>query len=103
MDATTLLPFPGASPEKVDVDLAEIEAGVALVSRGLATRVRLVGLAHPDAVAGAGLGRAQASHVAFALERGPSGVVTITLGPRQKALLGRSNILVAEVPYRRDV
>ena len=109
MDPTTFLPFPGTSPENVDADLSEIEAAVALVSRGLATRVRLVGLAHVDEVAGAGLAHAQASHVAFALERGPSGVVTITLGPRrerqriQQAVLGRSNILIAEVPYRHDV
>lgn len=82
MDPTTFLPCPGASPEKVDADLAEIEAGVALVSRGFATRVRLVGLAHVDAVASVGLARAQASHVAFTLERGPSGVAAITLGPR---------------------
>ena len=82
MDPTTFLPFPGASPEDVDADLAEIEAGVALVSLGLATRVRLVGLAHADAVAGAGLAHAQASHVAFALERSPSGAVAVTLGPR---------------------
>ena len=71
MDPTTFLPFPGASHEEVVADLAEIEAGVALVSRGLATRVRLVGLAH-----------AQASHVAFALERNPRGMVAVTLGPR---------------------
>jgi hypothetical protein len=81
MDPTTLLSFPGASPENVESDLAEIEAGVALVSRGFATRVRLVGLAHADAVAGVGLARAQASHVAFALERDSSGVAAITLGP----------------------
>ena len=82
MDPTTLLPFPGAAPEPIDVDLAEIEAGVALVSMGLAARVRLVGLAHPDAVAGAGLARAQASNVAFALDHGSNGVTAITLGPR---------------------
>jgi hypothetical protein len=84
MDPTTFLPFPGSSPEKVDADLAEIEAGVALVSFGLATRVRLVGLSHVDAIAGAGLAHAQASHVAFALERGPRGAITITLGPRTR-------------------
>jgi hypothetical protein len=82
MDPTTFLPFPGASHEDVDADLAEIEAGVALVSLGLATRVRLVGLTHADAVAGAGLAHAQASHVAFALERNPRGMVAVTLGPR---------------------
>jgi hypothetical protein len=82
MDPITFLPFPGTAPEDVDADLAEIEAGVALVSLGLATRVRLVGLAHAEEVAGAGLATAQASHVAFALERGGRGTVAVTLGPR---------------------
>ena len=82
MDPTTLLPFPGASPETFDAVLAEIEAGVTLVSMGLATRVRLVGLAHVDDVAAAGLAFAQAAHVAFALERNPNGAAAVTLGPR---------------------
>ena len=85
MEPTRFLPFPGAAPEDVDADLAEIDAAVALVSLGLATRVRLVGLAHADAVAGAGLAHAQASHVAFALDRSPSGTATITLGPLMPA------------------
>ena len=81
MEQTTLLPFPNAWPGP-DADLAEIEAGVALVARGFATRVRLVGLADVDAVAAAGLALAQASSVAFALERSSSGAVAVTLGPR---------------------
>jgi hypothetical protein len=81
MDPTTILPFPGAAPATFDADLAEIEAGVALVSMGLATRVRLVGLAHVDDVAAAGLAVAQAAHVAFALERNPNGAAAVTLGP----------------------
>jgi hypothetical protein len=85
MDPTTILPFPGAVHEPVDTDLAEIEAGVALVSMGLATRVRLVGLAHVDDVAAAGLALAQAAHVAFALERSTSGSAAVTLGPRTSA------------------
>ncbi len=85
MDPTTLVPFPGATHEPFDADLAEIEAGVALVSLGLATRVRLVGLAHVEAVAAAGLVLAQAAHVAFALERNPSGPAAVTLGPRTRA------------------
>lgn len=85
MDPTTILPFPGASPETFDADLAEIAAGVALVSMGLATRVRLVGLAHVDDVAAAGLALAQAAHVAFALERNARGSAAVTLGPRTSA------------------
>ena len=82
MAPNAFLPFPGASPEDVDVDLAEIEAGVVLVSLGLASRVRLVGLGHVDAVAAAGLASAQASSVAFAIERSPNGGVALTIGPR---------------------
>jgi hypothetical protein len=85
MDPTTILPFPGASRETFDADLAEIEAGVTLVSMGLATRVRLVGLAHVEDVAAAGLAFAQAAHVAFALERNPNGAAAVTLGPRTSA------------------
>ena len=80
MEPTTIVPFPGASSEPFDADLAQIEAGVALVSMGLATRVRLVGLAHVDDIAAAGLAVAQAAHVAFALERNERGVAVITLG-----------------------
>ena len=82
MDHGTLLTFPDAWTGSVESDLAEIKAGIELVSRGLATRVRLIGLRHPDAVAAAGLALAQASRIAFALERGSSGTVAITLGPR---------------------
>ena len=85
MEPTTIVPFPGASSEPFDTDLAEIEAGVALVSMGLATRVRLVGLAHVDDVAAAALAVAQAAHVAFALDRDERGVAAVTLGPRTAA------------------
>ena len=81
MEQTTVLPFPKAW-SGTDADLAEIEAGVALVSAGFATRVRLVGLADADSVAAAGLALAQASNVAFALDRSSRGTVAVTLGPR---------------------
>ena len=80
MDQFTLLPFPGAVPRQHDTALAEIEAAVALVEFGLATRVRLVGIVHIEDVA-AGLARAQSSGVEFALDRGASGAVAVTLGP----------------------
>jgi hypothetical protein len=82
MDHSTLVTFPNAWTGSADSDLAEIKAGIALVSRGLATRVRLIGLAHPEAVAAAGLALAQASRVGFSLERGSGGIAAITLGPR---------------------
>ena len=84
MEQSTLLPFPGAVPWSEDTALAEIEAGVTLVALGLATRVRLVGMAHLEDVAAPGLALAQASRVAFALDRSTSGTVTVTLGPRTR-------------------
>ena len=84
MDQSTLVPFPGAVPRTDDATLAEIEAGVTLVALGLATRVRLVGMAHLDDIAATGLALAQASRVAFALDRSTSGTVTVTLGPRTR-------------------
>jgi hypothetical protein len=82
MDPTPFLPFPMAATDPLDRDLAEIDAGIAMVSLGLATRVRLVGLARPEAAASSGLAHAQAADVRFSLDRGPSGVVAVTLGPR---------------------
>jgi hypothetical protein len=83
MDQSTLVPFPGAVAGSADdVALAEIEAGVALVALGLATRVRLVAIPNLEDVAAAGLALAQASRVAFVLDRSTSGSVALTLGPR---------------------
>ncbi len=82
MDPSTLLPFPGAVSRDDDAALAEIEAGVALVALGVATRVRLVGIAHIEDVAAAGLARAQAAEVEFAFDRSATGAVAVTIGPR---------------------
>ena len=82
MDATTLHPFPRASGDPLERDLSEIEAAIDLVARGAATRVRLVGLTRPEGAAPTGLARAQEANVAFRLDRGPSGAVSVTLGPR---------------------
>ena len=67
------------SSEPVDLDLAEVDAAIAMVASGAATRVRLTGLRQPDDVAGAALARAQAAHVAFELDR--SELVVLTFGP----------------------
>jgi hypothetical protein len=83
MDPTTLLPFPNASIDPIESDIAEIDAALGLVTRGLATRVRLVGLLRPEAAAAAGLAHAQEAQVAFSLDRGPDGAVALTLGPRR--------------------
>jgi hypothetical protein len=82
MDPITLLPFPNASVDPIERDLAEIDAALGLVARGLATRVRLVGLMRPEAAAPAGLAHAQEAHVAFSLDRQTDGTVMLTVGPR---------------------
>ena len=82
MAAVTHLPLPRPSLDPIERDLAEVEAAIALVALGLATRVRLVGLLRAEAVAGEGLARAQEAGVAFRLDcSGPTPAVT--LGPRQ--------------------
>ena len=86
MDQSTLVPFPGAVAGPADeVALAEIEAGVALVALGLATRVRLIAIPHLEDVAAAGLARAQSSGVAFKIDRNESGGIALTLGPDARA------------------
>jgi hypothetical protein len=82
MDSTTLLPFPNVSADPLERDLAEIDAAIGMVEQGVATRVRLVGLARPEAVAATGLARAQEASIEFHLDRSPEGVTAITLGPR---------------------
>lgn len=85
MDTTTILPFPDASADPIDRDLAEIDAGIALVARGFATRVRLVGLTRPEAVAATGLARAQEARVGFTFDRGANGIAAVLVGPRGSA------------------
>jgi len=82
MDAITFLPPTHATDDSVEHDLAEVDAAISLVALGLATRVRLVGLSRPEAVASSGLAHAQEAGVGFSLERGASGAVALTLGPR---------------------
>ena len=82
MDPVTRLPITRAAPSPVERDLAEVDAAIELVRRGLATRIRLVGLLRPDGAAAVGLARAQAAGLLFAVDRGPAGVVALTIGPR---------------------
>jgi hypothetical protein len=82
VDPTRLLPFPNASIDPIDHDLIEIDAAITLVVRGLATRVRLVGLTRPEAAAAIGLAHAQDANVEFSVDRNPAGGLTVTLGPR---------------------
>lgn len=76
-DPTQLRP----SPDAIDFDLAEVDAAIALVGRGLATRVRLVGLTAPDLIAATALARAQTAAIGFNVERTATSTV-LTIGPR---------------------
>ena len=75
---------PAASErDPLEIAIAEIEVAIALVQRGQARRVRLVGLVAAEHAAGAGLALAQAAGVQFALERGtaPGLPVSLVIGP----------------------
>jgi len=82
MDPITQMPTAHAPLEPLERDLAEIDAAISLVVGGAATRVRLVGLTRADALAAVGLARAQAAGIRFEIDRGITGVVALTLGPR---------------------
>jgi hypothetical protein len=83
MEPISFLPAPGAPTDSEEQDLAEIDAAIELIRQGMAARVRLVGLRTPEAVAGAGLARAQASDIEFSVDRGAAGAVALTIGPRR--------------------
>lgn len=83
MEPHTVLPFPNASPDSIEHDLAEVDAAIALVARGVATRVHVVGLMRSDEIAWMGLAHAQQANVGFSFRRDPDGGSTITLGPRK--------------------
>ncbi len=79
---STLLPVPDASEDLVSRDLIEIDTAIALVARGVATRVSLVSLSQPTEIAATGLAHAQAARVSFRLDRLDDGAIAVTLGPR---------------------
>jgi hypothetical protein len=78
----TVIPFPHALGPAMDRDLDEVDAAIALVVEGHARRVRLVGLADPEAVAAEGLAHAQLAGVGFRLDSSAD-AVAVTLGPRE--------------------
>jgi hypothetical protein len=80
MDPDTILPFRLASTESLDRDLAEVDAAIAMVASGRALRVRLDGLVGVEAIAAAGLARAQGAGVGFRLIRATNGAA-LTVGP----------------------
>jgi dienelactone hydrolase len=79
------IPFPHAiEPSDQDLEnaLAEVDAAIALVGRGAAVRIRLIGFALAGAVAGLAAAHAQLAGVGFQLDRpGVAGAVAIIVGP----------------------
>jgi hypothetical protein len=75
------IPFPNAPSDPLGDDLAEIDAAIAMVASGLASRVRLVSLGDPDAIAATGLAHAQDASVDFRLDRNGE-ATAVTVGPR---------------------
>jgi hypothetical protein len=85
VDHVEPIPFPRASdPTDEDLDnaLAEVDAAIALVNRGEAVRVRLIGFALAEAVAGLAAAHAQLAGVGFQIERpGVAGAAAMIIGP----------------------
>ena len=81
MEPSRILPFPVASSERLARDLDEIDAAIAMVVAGAATRIRLVGLAMAAEAAAPGLSRAQFAGVAFSLDRPSDRSPAIIIGP----------------------
>jgi hypothetical protein len=77
----SVIEFPHALDSANERDLDQVDAAIAMVADGHARRVRLVGLADPEAVAAVGLAHAQVAGVGFRLDSGPD-AVAVTLGPR---------------------
>lgn len=68
-----------SSEEALETDLREVDSAIAMVTRGAAVRVRLVGLHDPDEVAAIALARAQAAGISFGIDR--LGTTRLTFGP----------------------
>lgn len=77
--------FPRASEpsdDELENALAEVDAAIALVRRGAAVRIRLIGFAMDDAIAGMAAARAQQAGVRFQVDRPDvAGDLGITVGP----------------------
>jgi hypothetical protein len=76
-------PFPREpSDEELETALAEVDAAIALIKGGTVARIRLIGFALVDAVAGLAAAHAQLAGVGFQLDRpvGP-GAIAIIIGP----------------------
>jgi hypothetical protein len=72
----------GPTDEQLDTTIAEIDGAIELVSRGAAVRIRLVGFALAEAVAGLAAAHAQVAGVAFQLDRADvAGAFSLIVGP----------------------
>jgi hypothetical protein len=78
-------PFPRAlepTDEDVERAVSQIDAAIALVVRGLAVRIRLIGFPLVDVVAGLAAAHAQLAGVGFQIDRlDPAGAAAMIVGP----------------------
>ena len=78
-------PFPRAldpSDEDVEKALGQVDAAIALVSRGAAVRIRLIGFPFVGVVAGLAAAHAQLAGVGFQIDRlEPAGPAAVIVGP----------------------
>ena len=85
MDPIEPIPFPHTlepTDEDLDDALAEVDAAIALVIRGGAVRVRLIGFALAEAVAGLAAAHAQFAGVGFQIDRPDvAGAAAMIIGP----------------------
>jgi hypothetical protein len=81
----TLAWLPGGALDPAERALAEVDAAVALVARGVALTVTVSGLAAAAEVAATAAARAQAEGLAFHVRRDTAAAVTLVVGPRLAA------------------
>jgi hypothetical protein len=83
MELQAPIPFPPAADAAEDAALTELDVAIALVTGGVARRIRIASVAIEiaDRVSGIGAARAQAAGLRFIVERSGS-CATFTVGPR---------------------
>jgi hypothetical protein len=75
-------PVPGEpQPDATEQAVAEIDGAISLVLTGAARTVQIYGLLAAEAAAATGAAHAQEAGVAFRIERGRGGAITIVVGP----------------------
>jgi hypothetical protein len=73
---------PATSPDAATLALREVDAAIELVAHGLASRVRLTGLADLPGVQATALARTQAAGLGFHIDRTGTSP-GLTIGPRR--------------------